>query len=138
MCFHEYEHKYIRLRIFLALKIAKIMEHIEKILKLDLDNCTYANMRGDEYLRRKVSDETCFRESKDKTTNTIPKEKTKYNCRVLLQIQPVYYSKKDKDVLEDTHYYPEVLLEQCIYTFFVNNKLIHDVLSFKQEFNENT
>ena len=100
-----------------ALKNAKIMEHIEKILKLDLDNCTYDNMREDEYLRTKVSDETCFRENKDKTTNAIPKEKTKYNCRVLLQIQSVYYSKKDKDVLEDTHYYPEVLLEPCRYTY---------------------
>ena len=33
-------------------------------------------------------------------------------------------------MLEDTHFYPQVLLEQCRYTSFVNNKLIHDVLDF--------
>ena len=85
-------------------------------------------MRGDDYLRTKVLDETCFRKSKAKTDNAIPDERTKYNCRVLLQIQSVYYS--NKDVIEDIKYYLRVLLEQCRYTLFVNNKLIHDVLDF--------
>ena len=42
------------------------------------------------YLKTKVYDGTCFRKNKDKTTNTSPDEKTKCNCRVLLQIQSIY------------------------------------------------
>ena len=40
------------------------------------------------------------------------------------------FTYSNKDVTEDTKYYPQVLLEQCRYTSFVNNKLIHDVLDF--------
>ena len=84
--------------------------------------------RVDRYLRTGELGETCVRKNKDKTTNTVLNESTKYNCRVLLQIRFVYYS--NKDVVEDTKYYPQVLLEQCKYTSFVNNRLIHDVLDF--------
>ena len=75
----------------------------------------------------------------------IPDEKTKYNCRVLLQIQSVYCN--NKDVLEDEDYYPQVLLQSCRYTFIDNNKLIHEALDFtdtvpesqsEEEFNEDT
>ena len=51
---------------------------------------------------------------KNDKNNIISNEKTKYNCRVLLQIQSVYYSIKDKDI----RYYSQVLLEQCGHTFF--------------------
>ena len=67
-------------------KIIDIFDHIRKILNIDLDNYMYEDKKDDIYLKTKVSDETCFREDKYKTTNTIPNEKTKYNCRVLLQI----------------------------------------------------
>ena len=72
---------------------------LKKILKIDVDNCIYESMRGDEYLRRKVLDERCFRKIKDERANTILNEKNNYNYRVLLQIQLVYYS--NKDVIED-------------------------------------
>ena len=65
-------------------KIIDIFNHIGKILNIDLDNYMYEDKKDDIYLKTKVSDETCFRKDKDKTTNTIPNEKTKYNCRVLL------------------------------------------------------
>ena len=42
----------------------------------------------------------------DKATNTISNKMTKYNCRVLLQIQSVYCNKKD--IIEDIDYYPQV------------------------------
>ena len=92
-------------------------------------------------MKTKASDETCFTKDKDKTTNTIPNEKTKYNCRVLLQIQSVYYNNN-----EDENHYPQLFLQSCRYTFIANNKLIHDVLDFtgtepesetEEEFNEN-
>ena len=67
-------------------KIIDIFDHIRKILNIDLDNYIYEDKQDDIYLKAKVFDETCFRKDKDKTTNTIPNEKTKYNCRVLLQI----------------------------------------------------
>ena len=69
------------------------------------------------------SGETLFMKDNDDKINTILNEKSKYNCRVLLQIQSAYYSTKDKDknILsgEDTKYYPQVLLEQCRYAFFL-------------------
>ena len=68
--------------------------------------------KGEEYFKAIVSDETCFRKSKDKKTNIVPNENTKYNCSVLLQTQSVYYSLKDND---DITYYPQVLLEKCGY-----------------------
>ena len=71
-----------------------------------------------------MSDETCF--IKDNKTNTTPNENTKYNCRILLRIQSVYYSMKGKVI----KYYPPVLLEQCGYRVFSNNKLIHPDLTF--------
>ena len=85
----------------------------------------YEDKKGDIYLKPKVSDETCFRKDKDKTTNTIPNEKTKYNCRVLLQIQSVYYNNN-----QDIDCYSEVFLQSCRYTFIAYNELIHDVLDF--------
>ena len=123
-------------------QIIDIFDHIGKILNIDIDNYIYEDKMGITYLKTKVSDKTCFRKDKDKTLNTIPNEKTKHNCRVLLQIQYVYY-----DNNEDANYYPQVFLQICRYTFIANNKLIHDVLEFtdtelesesEEKFNENT
>ena len=109
--------------------IIDIFELIGKKIKIDVDNYLYEGNRTDTCLRTKVLGETCLEKTRIKqTTNTIPNGRPKYNLRVLLQIQSIYYS--NKDVTEDTKYYPQVLLEQCRYTSFVNNKLIHDVLDF--------
>ena len=81
-------------------------DHIGIILNIDLYHYSYDDNNGITYFKTKVSDETCFRKDKDKPTNTIPDEKTKYNCRVLLQIQFVYYN--NKDILEDEDYYPQI------------------------------
>ena len=111
-------------------KIIDIFEYIDEKLKIDLNNFTYER-KGEEYLKTKVSDKTCFRKSKGNKTNIVANENTKYNCRVLLQIQSVYYSTKDKDILsDDIKYYPEVLIEQCGYRVFSNNKFIHSSLIF--------
>ena len=78
-----------------------------------------------------MSDETCFRKDKNNKINTIPNENTKYNCRVLLQIQSVSYSMKDKDILsDDIKSYPQVLIEQCGYKVFSNNTIIYPDLIF--------
>ena len=75
-------------------KIYDIFDYIEKkILKIDLNNFTYES-KDEEYLKTKVSDETCFRKDKDNKTNIIPNKNTKYNCKVLLQAQSVCYSMK--------------------------------------------
>ena len=78
-------------------KIIDIFEHIEEKLKIDNNNFTYES-KGEEYLKTTVSDKTCFRIDKDNKTNIIPNEKTEHNCRVLLQVQSVYYSMKDEDI----------------------------------------
>ena len=72
---------------------------MQKILNVDLDHYFYDDSRGDTYLKAKVSDETCFRKDKDKTVNTIPNEKTKYNCRVLLQKQSVYCNNNKMEII---------------------------------------
>ena len=98
-----------------------------------------------EYLKTKVSNNTCFRKDKDNKTNIIPNKNTKYDCRVLLLIQSVYHRMKDKDILSDDNadivYHIQVLVEQC--------GLIHPDLIFtysepddndesEEEFNEDT
>ena len=55
--------------------------------------------------------------------NIIPKENTKYDCRVILRIQFVYYSMEDKD---DVKYYPQILLEKFVYRFFSNNTIYNN------------
>ena len=100
-------------------KIIDIFDHIGKMLNIDLYYYSYDDNNGITYFKTKVSDET---------TNTIPNEKTKYNCSVLLQIQSVYCN--NKDMLEDEDYYPQTFLHYCRYIFFVNNRLIHEALDF--------
>ena len=66
----------------------------------------YDDNNGITYFKTKVSYDTGFTKSKDIITNTIPNERTRYNCRVLLQIQSVYYN--NKDIIEDIDYYPKI------------------------------
>ena len=115
-------------------KVYDIFEHIEEKLEIGLNNFVYES-RGEEYLKTIVSDEKCFRKNKDNKTNIIPNKNIKYNCRVLLQIQSVYYSMKDND---DIRYYPQVLLEQCGYRTFLimyyfiqilNSQILNQILS---------
>ena len=85
-------------------KIYDIFEHTEEKLEIDFSDFAYES-KGEEYLKTKVSTETRFKNGKD---NIIPNETTKYDSKVLLQIQSVYYNMKDKN---DIVYYPQVLLE---------------------------
>ena len=105
-------------------KIFDIFEHTEEKFGIDLNNFT-SESKGEEYLKTIVSDEIYFRKGKDSKSNTIPNKNIKYNCRVLLQIQSVYYSMKYKDILSDDNdnirYYPQVLIEQSGYRSFSNN-----------------
>ena len=71
-------------------KIIDIFEHIGKELNIDFDHYLYES-NEDVYFKAKVSDDTYFRKDKDKTINIIPREKTRYNCRIILQIQSVFY-----------------------------------------------
>ena len=106
-----------------------IFEHIGEISNIYLYYYLYDDNNGITYFKTKVSDDTGFRKSKDKTTNTIPNKRTKYNCRVLLQIQSVYYN-NNKGIIENEDYYPEVFSQQCRYNFFAINTLIYEALDF--------
>ena len=101
-------------------KIIDIFDHIREALNIDLYHYLYDDNNGITYFKTKVYDDTGFRTDKDKTTNTIPKEKTKYNSRVLLQIQSIYYN-NNVSIIQDEGYYPQVFLHQCRYNFFANN-----------------
>ena len=102
-------------------KIYDIFEHIENKLGIDLESCFYEDKRGEEYLKAIVSNGTFFKD------NIIPKENTKYDCRVILQIQSVYYSMKDED---NVKYYFQVLLGKCVYRPFFDNVFIDSELEF--------
>ena len=79
-------------------------------------------------MKAKVSDETCFRKDKDKTVNVIPNEKTKYNCRVLLQIKTLYNNNN-----EDENCYTQVFLQSCRYKFLANNRLMFLILQIPSQ-----
>ena len=116
------------------------MSILKKIHKLVFINFEHEISRDEKYLKTIVSDETCFRKDND---NRIPSKNTKYICRVSLQIQSVYYSLIDN--IDEIEYYPQVLLEQCVYKHFSNNTIVHPDLEFtdnepdsEEEINENT
>ena len=68
-------------------KFYDIFGHTEEKLGLDdLSDFKYESIRGEQYLKTCVSDETYFREGKH---NPISDKNTTYICRVLLQIQSV-------------------------------------------------
>ena len=56
-----------------------------------------------------MSNETCFK------NDIVPNKNTKYDCRVLLKLQSVYYSMKYNDNIK---YYAQISLEQCVYKIF--------------------
>ena len=90
----------------------------------------------------KVTDETCFKEKikptlilkEDKATpkesdvNFTPKENVMYTCRVLFQIQSVFFKIKDKN--DRMSYYSQLFLQQCICKRFINKLIFHPDLEF--------
>ena len=110
-------------------KIYDIFENIRE--KADIDSIDYVSestKTGIEYLKMIVSSETLFDIN---NYHIVPSEKTKSLCNVLLQIQSVWYSTKDKDVV----YYSQILLEQCCYEMFINTKKIDPRLKCEKKFN---
>ena len=119
----KYDVKYSAKRINFRLnddslaKVYNSFEHNEEKLGIDLNNFPYES-KDEKYLMTIVSD------IMDSKTNIIPNENTKYNCKVILQIQSVYYNMENKDI----KYYPQILLEQSAYKLFSNNMIIHPKL----------
>ena len=109
----------------LLCKIDIIFEHIEEKLRIDLENHFYAGNRGVEYLKTILSNETIFKD------DVIPNESTKYDYRVILRIQSVYHRTKDEDEDEDdVKYYPQILLEICVYRLPLKNTIVDSELEF--------
>ena len=102
----------------------KIFEHIQEKLEITFGDFTFVS-RGEEYIKTIVSKEASFRKGKG---NIIPRINTTYTCRVLLRIESVYFVMEDNK--DDIKYYPQVLLEQCVYKVFSNNTLIFKDLEF--------
>ena len=100
-------------------KVYDIFERIEEKLNIDLSSFVYESSSGDGYLKATVSDKTLF--EKDGNSNINPGERTKCVCNVALQIQSVYYNMKDKDII----YYLQVLLKECSYEVFLDNRKIN-------------
>ena len=61
----------------------------------------------------------------------IPSENVKYLSNVILTIQPVSHSTKDKD--KDVINYSHLLLDECCYGFFVDTRKIDPCLKRKKE-----
>ena len=101
-------------------KFYDIFENIKEKSNINNINYTYESPTASlEYLKTIVSGDTLF----DKDGSCIITSKnTKYSCNVLLRIQSVFHSTKDKD--KDAEYYSQVLLEQCCYDFFIDIRKI--------------
>ena len=99
--------------------------------KSGLDNIHYVYEGGNngiEYLKTMVSNNTLF--DKNDFCET-PRENIKYLCNVILAIEFVYHSTKDKD--KDVIYYSQVLLDQCRYDTFVDARKINPCLKRKKK-----
>ena len=97
-------------------KIYDIFVNIKE--KSEIDSNIYGGQSEKtsiKYLRTTVSVRTLF-EIDDYCI--IPSEKIGYSCNVIIQIQSVYHTTKDKD--RDVVYYSQVLLNQCCYELFVD------------------
>ena len=108
-------------------KIYDIFENIKE--KSDIDSINYGSQSektGIEYLRTSMSDRTLF-EIDD--YRIIPGEKIRYSCNVILQIQSVYHTTKDKYVI----YYSQVLLDQWCYELYVDTREIDPCLKRKKK-----
>ena len=75
-------------------KVYNIFVHIEEKKGIAINDFTYEN-KGEEYLKTKVNDETCFREDGKSIVN--PNENIKYTCRVLLKVQSICFNMKDNN-----------------------------------------
>ena len=101
-------------------KFYDIFENVKE--KSNIDNINHAHespTTGLEYLKTIVSGDTL---SDKDGSGIIPSKNTKYSCNVLLRIQSVFHSTKDKD--KDIEYYSQVLLEKCCYDFFIDTRKI--------------
>ena len=102
-------------------KLENIFEHIEEKLSIVLNDFTFEKMGG-SYFKMKVNNETCFKENikptltlkegkvtpRESDANFTPKENVMYTCRVLFQIQSVFFKIKDKN--DSISYYPQLVL----------------------------
>ena len=57
----------------------------------------------------------CFINNKGNKTDIIPNKNTKYDCKVVLQRQSVYYNMENKGI----KFYPQVFLEERAYGLFL-------------------
>ena len=65
---------------------------------------------------------------KESDANFTPKENVMYTCRVLFQIQSIFFKiKYKKDAII---YYLQLLLDQCAYKRFINKVIFHPDLEF--------
>ena len=119
-------------------RIDNIFKHIEEKLDIALENPIY-NGEINHYLRTKIYKRTCFIKIYE-DDHIVPNKNTKYECKPLLQIQSLYYSKEDKKVI---FYYPQMRLEQCGYKDFIEYSIADKDFMFtdaepesEEEFND--
>ena len=128
-------------------KCCEIFSDIETKLGLQINDFTYYNGYA-TYFRTKVTDETGFRQNNDTEESILPRQKTNYNCRILVKTASVFFN-NNKDNKNDIIYYAQVLLEECRYTTMINRRLLLDNFDLsdndpdsesesEEEFNENT
>ena len=141
-------------------KRSDILKHIQEKLNITVGDFTFVR-KGEEHFKATLSNETCFKESikanlilkeskvilKEGKAIFTPNEGIMYTCRALLQIQSIFFNMKDNK--DETGYYPQLLLEQCVCKRFFNNTIFHPDLEFtdtesdsdsesEEEINENT
>ena len=83
---------------------------------------------------------TCFNKKGCRDTNIVPDEKTKYECKPLLQTKSNYYVSEDK---MNIAYCTQILVEECGYKGFTEYNIAHKDFVFtdsepelEEEFND--
>ena len=94
-------------------KVIDIFHHIGEKLNIDICLICMKTIIVTHILKQKYLMIPVLEKTRILFDNTIPNERIKYNCRVLLQNQSVYYNNNNKGIIGDEDYYPEVFLQQC-------------------------
>ena len=92
-------------------KLENIFEHIEEKLSITLNDLKKLKKH---FFKEKIKPNLILKEGKvtpkESDANFTPKENVMYTCRVLFQIQSVFFKIKDKKY--DIIHYPQLLLDQ--------------------------
>ena len=106
-------------------KIYEIFSDIEEKLNFEIKRFTHDNGHG-EFFKTKLTDKNCFIRNNDIEENSIAQRNTDYNCKLLVKIESAFFNNQENE--DDILCYPQLYLEECMYTPMNNRRLFMDSL----------